>query len=252
MEEKNKLNCKKNRYEVRLLFEKVNILTGRTKISNLSMFPKIQEDANIQGLFMLQNLITEEYENEIVTDLNSRTWDDGISRLTQHYGYRYPYDRSKRLIEYDSSEGKKLNPDGTSFYKGLYSIKDSTKIKELQEYLKDNLGIDTDQCIVNRYDKHVTIGRHTDDEKLFGDTIAAFSLLSPTLMRFQNKHDKKIKYDVILSPRSLVIMRDQARYDYTHEIPGRKTFQYQGKTYKKPEDYLRISVTYRKVKSLTY
>lgn len=205
----------------------------------------------IPGLIMIQNILTEDYEKQIVQDLDSREWDSGISRRTQHYGYRYPYDKSKRLIPAASEEARQLKEDGTLLYKGLYPIINSPQLVILQNYIKKYFGIETDQCIVNEYDRNDTIGRHTDDETLFGDTVIAFSLLYPTLMRFQNKNTKS-KHDIVIPPHSLIIMQNQARYDFTHEIPGRKTFSYLDKVYKKPENYRRVSVTFRKVKSLTH
>lgn len=198
----------------------------------------------IEGLTMYENIVTEEMKTQILEDLNSRIWDDNISRRTQHYNYRYPYNRSKRLIDVNSEEGRDL--------KGLYKMKDSIIIEHIKNFLEQYLGIEIDQCIVNEYDRNDKIGGHTDDEVLFGDTIVALSILEPTLMRFKNKKNKDDVRDVVIPSKSLIVMRGKARYEYTHEIPGLKSFKISGGKYTKPMDYLRISLTFRKVKSLKH
>ncbi|XP_078658395.1 alpha-ketoglutarate-dependent dioxygenase alkB homolog 7, mitochondrial-like [Branchiostoma floridae x Branchiostoma belcheri] len=59
---------------------------------------------------------------------------------------------------------------------------------------------------------------HVDSVKFAGNTIAGLSLLSPCVMRLVHNDNKAWVADVLLKPRSLYIMRDAIRYDYTHEI----------------------------------
>ncbi|CAH1242650.1 ALKBH7 [Branchiostoma lanceolatum] len=59
---------------------------------------------------------------------------------------------------------------------------------------------------------------HVDSVKFAGNTIAGLSLLSPCVMRLVHNDNKAWIADVLLKPRSLYIMRDAMRYDYTHEI----------------------------------
>ncbi|KAG8316746.1 tRNA modification GTPase gtpbp3, mitochondrial [Homalodisca vitripennis] len=51
-----------------------------------------------------------------------------------------------------------------------------------------------------------------------GNTIAGLSLLTDSVMRLVHDKDKSKVIDVLLKRRSLYIMRDSVRYDYTHEI----------------------------------
>ncbi|KAJ1525197.1 hypothetical protein ONE63_010029 [Megalurothrips usitatus] len=62
---------------------------------------------------------------------------------------------------------------------------------------------------------------HIDSVKFCGDTIAGLSLLSDSVMRLINDKDNSKIADVLLRQRSLYIMRNSARYKYTHEILGR-------------------------------
>ncbi|XP_077980960.1 alpha-ketoglutarate-dependent dioxygenase alkB homolog 7, mitochondrial-like [Glandiceps talaboti] len=59
---------------------------------------------------------------------------------------------------------------------------------------------------------------HIDSVRFCGNTITGLSLLSPSIMRLVHDKNKHIQIDVLLHPRSLYIMRDTVRLDYTHEI----------------------------------
>ena len=52
------------------------------------------------------------------------------------------------------------------------------------------------------------------------------------------------KREIFLEPNSLLIIRDEARYDWKHGIAARKTDKYNGRTYARNR---RISATFRKV-----
>uniref|UniRef100_A0AAQ5XR23 Alpha-ketoglutarate-dependent dioxygenase AlkB-like domain-containing protein n=1 Tax=Amphiprion ocellaris TaxID=80972 RepID=A0AAQ5XR23_AMPOC len=67
-------------------------------------------------------------------------------------------------------------------------------------------------------DKAGYIKPHIDSVKFCGSTIAGLSLLSDSIMRLVKEDDSSEWLDLLLSRRSLYILRDQARYQYTHEI----------------------------------
>uniref|UniRef100_A0A3P8SEX7 Alpha-ketoglutarate-dependent dioxygenase alkB homolog 7, mitochondrial n=1 Tax=Amphiprion percula TaxID=161767 RepID=A0A3P8SEX7_AMPPE len=67
-------------------------------------------------------------------------------------------------------------------------------------------------------DKAGYIKPHIDSIKFCGSTIAGLSLLSDSIMRLVKEDDSSEWLDLLLSRRSLYILRDQARYQYTHEI----------------------------------
>ncbi|XP_054708780.1 alpha-ketoglutarate-dependent dioxygenase alkB homolog 7, mitochondrial-like isoform X3 [Uloborus diversus] len=66
--------------------------------------------------------------------------------------------------------------------------------------------------------KHGYIKPHVDSIKFCGDTIAGLSLLSSSIMRLAKENNKEKFVDVLLSRRSLYIMKGTSRYDFTHEI----------------------------------
>lgn len=67
-------------------------------------------------------------------------------------------------------------------------------------------------------DKSGYIKPHIDSVKFCGSTIAGISLLSDSIMRLVKEDASSEWLDLLLPRRSLYILRDQARYDFTHEI----------------------------------
>lgn len=67
-------------------------------------------------------------------------------------------------------------------------------------------------------DKAGYIKPHVDSVKFCGSTIAGLSLLSDSVMRLAKEGGTDEWLDLLLLRRSLYILRDQARYDFTHEI----------------------------------
>uniref|UniRef100_H3D508 AlkB homolog 7 n=1 Tax=Tetraodon nigroviridis TaxID=99883 RepID=H3D508_TETNG len=67
-------------------------------------------------------------------------------------------------------------------------------------------------------DKNGFIKPHIDSVKFCGSTIAGINLLSDSVMRLVKENDTSQWLDLLLPRRSLYILRDQARYHFTHEI----------------------------------
>ncbi|XP_026181272.1 alpha-ketoglutarate-dependent dioxygenase alkB homolog 7, mitochondrial [Mastacembelus armatus] len=67
-------------------------------------------------------------------------------------------------------------------------------------------------------DKTGYIKAHIDSVKFCGSTIAGLCLLSDSVMRLVKEDSNKEWLDLLLPRRSLYILRDQARYSFTHEI----------------------------------
>ncbi|XP_036169183.1 alpha-ketoglutarate-dependent dioxygenase alkB homolog 7, mitochondrial [Myotis myotis] len=59
---------------------------------------------------------------------------------------------------------------------------------------------------------------HVDSVKFCGTTIAGLSLLSPSVMRLVHTQEPGESLELLLEPCSLYILRDSARYDFSHEI----------------------------------
>ncbi|XP_077295487.1 alpha-ketoglutarate-dependent dioxygenase alkB homolog 7, mitochondrial [Arctopsyche grandis] len=59
---------------------------------------------------------------------------------------------------------------------------------------------------------------HVDAVRFCGRTVAGLCLLSPAVMRLRHSEQTDLFADFLLSRRCLYIMKDVARYDFTHEI----------------------------------
>ena len=99
------------------------------------------------------------------------------------------------------------------------------------------------QLIINEYQPGQGIANHVDCEPCFGETIISVSLGCNCVMDFINLKTKE-KIEVMLEPRSLVIISGEARHNWTHGIATRKTDSFNGIKY---ERQLRISMTFRNV-----
>lgn len=95
--------------------------------------------------------------------------------------------------------------------------------------------------------KILGIPPHIDTHSIFEDTILSLSLGSDCVMDFK-KDDKKIS--ILLPQRSLLIMKDEARYAWSHGIGPRHSdiVSVQDGTTFQPRS-TRVSFTFRKVRS---
>lgn len=171
----------------------------------------------INGLTIVENFIQEKEELELIDFINLHKWSTKLSRRTQHYGYIYQYDHTSQLIKTD-------------------------EIPQLFIDLVNKLNLDQqfDQMIINEYEPGQGISAHIDNSILFDDIIVSISLGSQCVMTFKSQTNKD-GVQVLLPRRSAIILQDDARYKYTHEIPKRKSDN-------KIKRGVRISLTFRKTK----
>jgi len=181
---------------------------------------------DIEGLQYIPNFISENEEKELMNAINSEKWLTVIKRRVQHYGYKYDY--KARTINYSMHLGKLP----------IWSMEFANRLVN-KNYIK----LQPDQIIVNEYEPGQGIANHVDCEPCFGDTIITISLNSYCTMDFINLKTRQ-KIEVLLEPRSLVVINGESRYLWSHGIPSRKTdFHNNQKINRK----LRISLTFRNV-----
>lgn len=89
---------------------------------------------------------------------------------------------------------------------------------------------------------------HIDAVRFCGNTIAGLSLLSSSVMRLVHEENKDKCVDILLKRRSLYIMKNTIRYNYTHEILRREDSKFKGGTIQRER---RISVILRNEPSRT-
>jgi alkylated DNA repair dioxygenase AlkB len=98
------------------------------------------------------------------------------------------------------------------------------------------------QLIVNEYVPGQGIAPHVDSPA-FGNEILSISLGSPCVMSFSGCVGAET-CEILLEPGDLLRLRDEARYEWRHQIKPRKSDRWQGRTIKRAR---RLSLTFRKV-----
>ena len=183
--------------------------------------------AAIGGIGYVKNYITEYQHGWLLTEIDKHEWLTDLKRRVQHYGFKYDY--KARKVNYDM------------------------RIGELPEWLKrlsQKLHKDghmpevADQVIINEYKQGEGISSHIDCEPCFKGTIVSLSLGSGCVMNFTHKFDKTKKIPVWLEPRSLVVLNGEARHEWLHGIPARKSDVWDGQRHERQR---RVSLTFRKV-----
>lgn len=186
----------------------------------------LETELSIPGLRYSPEYISIEEHSKLIQIIDAQAWMNDFKRRVQHYGYRYDY--KKRSI---SSE-MNLGP----LPEWAQAFADKLKKDNLTEYTFN-------QVIVNEYYPGQGISEHIDCIPCFGKTIISLSLNSACTMEFINVESKEKKI-LLLEPRSLVIMSDEARYKWQHRIPARKKDLYQQKEFIR---HRRVSLTFRQV-----
>jgi alkylated DNA repair dioxygenase AlkB len=179
----------------------------------------------VDGLIYLNNFLTDVEHDELLTNIDRQTWLTDLQRRVQHYGYKYDY--KSHAIDRDMY----LAPLPE------WALKLAHK---LHERYSDTF---PDQVIVNEYSPGQGIAAHIDCKSCFQETIISLSLGSPCVMNFK-EHKGAGQKSLWLEPRSLIILKKAARYEWTHGIAKRKSDLWQGQKLWRSR---RVSLTFRTV-----
>lgn len=188
---------------------------------------KLSEIHKVTGLSYIPNFISQKTQNELIKSIDNENWLDDLKRRVQHYGYKYNY--KSRRIDYSMKIGALPS----------WVLEISKKLCN-EGYFNEI----PDQVIVNEYLSGQGITKHIDCEPCFEDTIVSLSLLDPVVMNLIDTLDKNNIVPILLEPGSIVVLKDEARYNWLHEIRSRKTHEYFGKKFKLNR---RVSLTFRSV-----
>ena len=180
----------------------------------------------IDGLSYIREFVSVEMQDRLLAKVDGETWLADLKRRVQHYGYKYDY--KSRHINYSMRIGRL--PEWAE---------EVTELLCQQAIMAER----ADQLIVNEYLPGQGIASHIDCVPCFTDTIASLSLGSSCVMNFTNNLTKRV-IPVLLEPGSLVVLRGDARYAWTHGIASRKSDQFQGRSIPRGR---RVSLTFRKV-----
>lgn len=180
----------------------------------------------ISGLVYCPDIINEDVEKELISRIDNLEWSNELNRRVQHYGFYYNY-QDRRIA----------NP--------ATPIPDF--LVEINQMLIDHglIAGFFDQVIINEYEPGQGISNHIDSTTSFDNVVVSLSLGSPCVMDFISKTKQKIS--LFIQCRSLLVMKDEARYLWKHGIPARKKDVWDGTTYERKR---RVSITFRKVKGI--
>ena len=185
------------------------------------------QQPEIPGLKYVPDFLRATEEEELVKIIDSHPWNTELRRRVQHYGWRYDY--KARCV------------DPSMFIGPLPEWAAELARRLASEGLVPQL---PDQLIVNEYTAEQGISSHVDSAS-FADGVAMISLLESWGMVFRKKRAKN-KIEKLLERRSATILCGEARYDWKHEIPKRKS-ETCGPGKKRKDRNRRISLTFRKV-----
>jgi alkylated DNA repair dioxygenase AlkB len=169
----------------------------------------------------LPELITAAEEADFIRRIESGEWSHEFSRRRQHFGMGYRQsDAVKRsaLPLWIEDLGRR--------------IMDANLFAAMPA-----------QALVNEYLPGQGISAHKDYEPF--DQVASLSLASGCLMEFVRLKDRTVK-SLWLEPRSLLVLIDEARHEWTHAIRPRLHDVVEGE--KRPRQR-RLSLTLRTVAS---
>ncbi|KAG7190157.1 hypothetical protein KM043_006285 [Ampulex compressa] len=220
-----------------VLRSEINGYDGPLYASYAESVPETDNDWNSElppGLTVMNDFVTEEEEIKLLETLN---WDEEKSvssdlkhRKVKHFGYEFKYTTNM------------VNPNDPimpipNHYKFLQALFDKYDIAPY-EY---------DQLTINQYQPGQGIPPHIDTHSVFENIILSLSLGSSIVMDFKRENQKA---SVLLAPRSLLIMADEARYAWTHGICPRHNDLIETKDGLTTQSRgLRTSFTFRKVRT---
>ncbi len=181
-------------------------------------------DAIVPGLTYLPDYLDAAHQDRLLAAIDGLPWLGDLQRRVQHYGYRYDY--KARRVEASMALGP-LPAWGAEVAQRLHA--------------EGWFAVPPDQLIVNEYEPGQGITKHVDCVPCFDDTVVSISLGSACVIELAQG---EVKVPVLLEPRSALVLKEDARYRWTHAIAGRKKDVYQGRAYSRGR---RVSLTFRKV-----
>ena len=175
------------------------------------------DDQPIEGLFVFENFITEEEEQEILAELDGKAFSETFlpwkaSKFNgKHLGKRWGVHCNLR----DRMVSEAENP--------LPNFMNKIIIPKLR-LIRQMSGCIPNECnaIDYRRDEGHFLTAHVDDRQLSKEPIANLSLAGDCFMTFRNQTPQRnnavASARVLLPQRCLQVMTGRARYDFSHGI----------------------------------
>jgi alkylated DNA repair dioxygenase AlkB len=176
----------------------------------------------IPGIEYVPGYLDQETHDRLLFAVDQHAWQTSVEHRVQVYGYRYNH---KARAAYRIGE---LPPWATALAARLHH---------------DNFvpTIPT-QLVVNEYQPGIGIFDHVDQD-VFGDVVISVSLGSTSVMRFTRTEPDESR-ELVLEPKSVLVLTKDARWLWKHGIPGRVSDLWDGREYVRSR---RVSLTFRTV-----
>ena len=194
------------------------------------------------GLYLIPNFITEIEEQILLAwlddDSEGHKWE--LSQfngecLTKRFGVRTTLYGKERVVRQPGKDDFPLPPFLTFVTDRLKALAQSFKT------IDSKLCAELEKFKVNEFNANSykkshghRLEAHVDDRQLSGPLLANLSLGAKVSMRYRLEKNKDVTFDVPLPRRTLQIVSQSSRYNYTHEIPNDLM-----------EDGRRVSITMR-------
>jgi len=219
---------------------------------------------HIAGLEYYPNFLNAQEQSQLLDLIDNQPWQSGIiARRQQFYGQVYYHTSFKsqdlqptnaseeNVADNEQSTGIPLHSSGMQDWlertRPFFASEDGHHATSLPS-----------QVLVNEYRNNLGIASHFEDVQAFGSIIVTISLVRPiymTLKRPVERTNSCTEYldiqKIFLEPGSLLVMKDQARYEYRHGIGKAKWVHMPGVgetnecSIKRDDSYRRVSLTIR-------
>lgn len=176
----------------------------------------------ITGIQYLPNYLDQETHDRLLSAVDEHPWQMSFDHRVQVYGYHYNHKvreayRIGDIPTWAVPLALRLHQDG-------YIAKTPN------------------QLVANEYLPGQGIFDH-QDQAVFGDIVISVSLGSSCVMRF-TRADTEASEELLLEPRSVLVLSGEARWDWKHGIPCRASDFWNGREYVRTR---RVSLTFRTI-----
>uniref|UniRef100_A0A3B4WE36 tRNA (carboxymethyluridine(34)-5-O)-methyltransferase n=1 Tax=Seriola lalandi dorsalis TaxID=1841481 RepID=A0A3B4WE36_SERLL len=164
-----------------------------------------------EGLLLVEDFVSPEEEALLLAAIDWSSTNDDVTaqkalkhRRVKHFGFEFRYDNNN--VDKDKPLPAGLPEDC---------------LPVLERCVRNgHINIMPDQLTVNQYESGQGIPPHVDTHSAFEDTILSLSLGAKTVMEFRHPDGRLVP--VVLPGRSLLVMKGESRYLWTHGITPRK------------------------------
>ncbi|HUR35233.1 MAG TPA: alpha-ketoglutarate-dependent dioxygenase AlkB [Vicinamibacterales bacterium] len=173
----------------------------------------------------MPDYVDQDTHDALMASVDLHPWLWSVDHAVQIYGYRYHHPsqsvlRIGELPAWSLDLVRRLCRDG--FFRSM-----------------------PDQMVVNDYQPGAGFFAHID-QAVFGDQVASLSLGSTCVMEF-SKGAAEGTGQILLEPRSLLLLSGEARREWLHGIPARNSDIWQQREWPRTR---RVSLTFRSIPTI--